>query len=214
VTKNDFRIHNQITARNALLAGSAGSGRHCLRFRICKGRYVDVQELYSGAFANDFGAFVNDFDVSTQIRADSTGKGVEMKTRWWIPGYKGDSPISITSTSYRNRNCVLVIVDVTDRSSFEQAAHKLDRSEPNGFAREAPSQCIFAVVATKFDILDEERKVSAEEIKKLATEYNALFFQVSALTGSGVEEMIQELMDLMLRSPPIQQEVSNSCFLL
>jgi hypothetical protein len=104
----------------------------------------------------------------------------------------------------------MILVDVTNRETFERAKYFLDRSEPNGIARQAPPECTFAVVATKADIPIEEWKVSGDETRELAEQHGALYFEVSAMTGAGTQEMKKELLTRMIQNPVTKTAVNSS----
>ena len=91
---------------------------------------------------------------------------------------------ALTKMFFQSAIVVIFVYDITNRNSFEELKKY--------WMKEVKEQCdnnmIFCLAANKNDMYEME-EVSNKEGFNLANSINALFFQVSAKTGSGVEEM-------------------------
>lgn len=93
---------------------------------------------------------------------------------------------TLTSSSYRHADGVLLCYDITNRSSFNRVAHW--RTE---VLKHAPnvSAC---VVGLKSD-MEIRRVVSTMEGKGLADTWNSPFWEASTLTNTGLDECVAGL---------------------
>ena len=80
-----------------------------------------------------------------------------------------------------------MVYDITKSASLTKAQSWIKELQ-----RQASPGIIIALVGNKTDLADDEengRQVTAEEGKEYATETSALFFETSAKTGAGVQEL-------------------------
>jgi GTPase SAR1 family protein len=83
---------------------------------------------------------------------------------------------------YRGADAGLIVYSVTDRNSFEQVDEWLESFQ------ECTDDAAVFVVANKID-LGHWRVVSESEGREKAVQVGAFFAEVSALTGTGIEEL-------------------------
>ena len=88
----------------------------------------------------------------------------------------------------------MVIYDVTNRDSLWEAESQLSNIQ-----KFAPQYCITILVGNKID-LNHARTVSFDEGAQLAEKLGLPFFEISAKTGDGVEESMNELISLMKKA--------------
>lgn len=101
---------------------------------------------------------------------------------------------SVTKIAYRGCNGILLMYDVTNMMSFEIAErYAADIQEF------APSNCQSILLGNKID-KEEARKVSFAEGSKLAARLVIPFFEISAKTGFGVEQALNELISRMIKA--------------
>jgi Ras-related protein Rab-5C len=84
-----------------------------------------------------------------------------------------------------------VVYDITKSASLTKAQSWIKELQ-----RQASPGIIIALAGNKADLADEEeggRQVSFEEGKEYAAETGALFFETSAKTGAGVQELFTEI---------------------
>jgi len=94
---------------------------------------------------------------------------------------------TITKNYYRGANAVVIVYDVTDKQSFEMVS-----SWVNEINSQVEEGSITALVANKVD-MNNLRVVSEGEGKQLAQSYGFPYFEASAKSGEGVEEVFDFL---------------------
>ena len=102
---------------------------------------------------------------------------------------------SITRQYYRDANSFLVVYDVCERTSFQNIEQWMEDIQRYG---NVGTRCV--LVGNKIDDED-NRQVSTEEGEQLADEYDILFFETSAKTGKGVDEVFVQLSIEMSQEP-------------
>ena len=95
---------------------------------------------------------------------------------------------NIAKQYYKGANGVLLIYDITNRKSFERINFWLKELKENNRIEELYT----CLIGNKLD-LEEKREVSAEEGAAYAKENNLQFFEVSAKTGSGINDLFNKL---------------------
>jgi small GTP-binding protein len=105
---------------------------------------------------------------------------------------------SITPMYYRGAQAALIVYSVVDRDSFEYV--------DTGLAtfRENSVDSFAFVVANKCDLAD-EGQVTRAEGKQKAQAHGALFAEVSAMTGEGIEGMFAMVAESCLGSPSVKE---------
>ena len=93
---------------------------------------------------------------------------------------------TITKTYYKGAHGIILMYDVTDQNSFKNIRNWIKQIEAN-----ADKSAKRVLVGHKCD--EPGRVVSEEEGKKLAEEYNMVFFESSARTGKNVSEVFNYL---------------------
>ena len=94
---------------------------------------------------------------------------------------------TITHTFYKQAEGVLLVYDVTDRTSYENLHNWV-----NSIHEHADEKIIKYLIGNKID-LTEERKVTKEEGQKMANQYNMKYFETSAKSNTNVTESIEGL---------------------
>ena len=91
---------------------------------------------------------------------------------------------SVTRTYYRGACAAFILFDVTNPDSFTQVEHWL-----SDLTNAARSDVVKILVGNKSD-LDTARRVTFEEAEALAHRLNLKYFEVSAKTGSAVNDCL------------------------
>ena len=100
---------------------------------------------------------------------------------------------SLAPIYYRNANGAILVYDITDNSSFERVQRWVKELRKMVGGRN--SICLI-IVGNKAD-LSRHRMVDAEEAKSYANSVHAKFIEVSAKTGSSVEDIFVKLKRLV-----------------
>lgn len=123
-----------------------------------------------------------------------------------------DSSLSATH-NHLNTYClirsyfIIILFDVSNRSSFDSLIDFKDSL--NGYIQ-------YILVGNKCDL---DREVSREEAENIASQYNINYFEVSAKTGSGIDELfgyinseieVHYLFEKIEYDPPCEDKKNNS----
>lgn len=100
---------------------------------------------------------------------------------------------TITKTYYKGAHGIILTYDVTDDNSFKNIRNWIKQIEQN-----AQSSVCKVLVGNKCDKPD--RKVSEEEGRKLASDYNMAFFETSAKSNQNVNETFTFLTKEILKN--------------
>ena len=85
---------------------------------------------------------------------------------------------------YRNAHCALVVYDITEQESFENA-----KSWIRELQRHADANITIALVGNKLDLAETSRTVSAEDGQKYADSEGLMFMETSAKPPTNVTEL-------------------------
>ena len=97
---------------------------------------------------------------------------------------KGDGA-GTTASFYNRANCMVVVFAVDDEDSINTVRNMMSYAE----RYVGDGTYIKVVVANKTDA---ERKITREQGEEQAKELNAKYYEISAKTGDGVNEMLQD----------------------
>jgi small GTP-binding protein len=107
---------------------------------------------------------------------------------------------SLTRNFYRNSDGVIIVYDVTNKSSFEKVQEWVQSIIDN-----TDKGIKMVLVGNKIDLT---REVTSEEGKKLADFYKVPFFETSAKENTGISEFIRKIISDVLESfKPSQQNI-------
>ena len=99
----------------------------------------------------------------------------------------------------------MLVYDVKDPETFDALPEWLERVEDH-----APENVVLMVLGNKRDSLDTEPAVPTAQAQAFATQIGAAFKEVSAKTGSGVNEAFQQIaeeaVDQIRIRPPIRPD--------
>ena len=85
----------------------------------------------------------------------------------------------------RDANIIIVVYDITSKDSFVHTDHWVN--ETKDLKRE---DAIFVLVGNKID-LEDKRVLETKEAENFANEKGFLFYEVSAKTGQGIQELFE-----------------------
>ena len=93
---------------------------------------------------------------------------------------------------YRRAEGALVVFDVTKEKTFENVSRWIEELRV-----QAEPDAIVVLVGNKIDLCEKNsslRRVTKEEAKLLAQNYNALYEETSAVTAQNVTEVFEKLL--------------------
>ena len=155
-----------------LLLGDSAVGKSCLLLRYCDDSFQDIHLATIGL----------DFRLKT-LNLDNNKK---IKAQIWDTAGQ-DRFRAITKNYYRGANGILLIFDITDRSSFEHIRNWIEQIK-----EEAPEQIIIYLVGNKIDNQN-NRVVTNEEAKKVAEEFKLKYYETSAKNNINVDTTFLDL---------------------
>jgi Ras-related protein Rab-8A len=150
-----------------LTIGDSAVGKTCLLMRY-------ANDTFSPTFITTIGI---DFKVKY---ADVDGRRIKLQL-WDTAGQERFR--AITSSYFRGAQGAILVYDVTNPASFQHVLGWLEDLDKAGIKKE----CVF-LVANKTDIRG-QRLVGPEAGAALAAKYKLRYFECSAKTGLGVEEL-------------------------
>jgi Ras-related protein Rab-1A len=170
-----------------LLLGNSGVGKSNLLLR-----YVD--DIYKEDLGPTIGV---DFKICSRMIDD---KLVKMQI-WDTAGQERFRTITISY--YRGSHGILVVYDVTDRTSFQHVRSWMQ--EIQKYAKEGAS---ILLVGNKVD-LTSKRAVSTDEGQELAHELGVGFIETSARNAHNIENMFERLARDIRKQLPPQEDRSQ-----
>ncbi|KAJ3326759.1 DnaJ sub C member 27 [Blyttiomyces sp. JEL0837] len=153
-----------------LSMGEPAAGKSCLIKRYCEGRFIPE---YISTIGIDYG-------VKTIAIDDK-----EVKVNFW--DVAGD-PVyfEIRNEFYKDTHGAILVFDVTNRKSFEELDKWMEELS-NFYTNEVT----ILLVANKIDLAP--RVVSTKEGQNYANKMKFRYFETSACTGEGVQEVFDHL---------------------
>ena len=94
---------------------------------------------------------------------------------------------AITKSLYKISNCIIIGYSINSRNSFELVSELYYSIIEN-----IGNSALIYLVANQIDNKENE-KVTEEEGRQIAQQFNIKFFQVSAKTGEGVDELVNDI---------------------
>ena len=142
-----------------LLLGDLSVGKSCILLRYCDDSF---QELHLTTIGLDFRLKTVHLDINKKVKAQI----------WDTAGQ--DRFRSITKNYFKGANGILLIFDVTNRSSFEHVSTWIEQ-----IREEASEQTVIYLVGNKIDDQN-NRVVTNQEAIKLTDEFKLKYYETSA----------------------------------
>ncbi|XP_055944276.1 ras-related protein Rab-37-like isoform X3 [Argiope bruennichi] len=150
-----------------MLVGDSGVGKTCLLVRYKDGAFL------SGVFISTVG-----IDYRNKVvNVDDTKVKLQI---WDTAGQERFR--SVTHAYYRDAHALLLLYDVTNKTSFDNTRAWL--GEINEYAQD---DVVIMLIGNKADASGSDRVVQYEDGERLAKEYGVTFMETSAKTGTNVE---------------------------
>jgi len=152
-----------------VLIGDSGVGKSCLLLRFADDKWTD--------------SYISTIGVDFKIRTIELDQKTIKLQIWDTAGQERFRTIS--STYYRGAHGIIVVYDVTNRTSFDNVKRWL--TEIDKYARENVNKLL---VGNKADIADTDggvRQVATDEGKQFAEQNDIPFLETSAKLGTFVD---------------------------
>lgn len=163
-----------------VLVGNTSVGKTCV-----------VKKATTGTFGEDSVPTLGAAYVSKIVNVDNT----EVRLQIWDTAgqerYRGMTPMY-----YRGAHCALIVYSVTDQESYDSIDSWVQSLHDN-----ADSEIILFLIANKAD-MENERVVSTQNGTMKASSIGATFYEVSAKTGLGIDDLFQEIPSQFLAKNP------------
>jgi len=157
---------NQLTMK-FILTGPSAVGKSCLSTQFIENQFNSRHEVTVGV---EFGTYVV-----------TLSDGQEIKLQIWDTCGQ-ESFKAITRSYYRGAHGILLVYDITNRSTFQYLGSWLEECQTNG-----DDGAVIVLIGNKCDS-ESMREVEVEEGKLFAQQNSLLFFETSAKTSENVEE--------------------------
>ena len=160
-----------------VLLGQPGVGKTCLVYRYLYNTFGETISTIGASFAmkkvehNHANTNLGIWDTAGQERFDS-----------------------LSSFYCRGARAAIICFDLTDKQTFLSLQTKWIRKVLD----EAEQGCHICIVGTKLDLIESNlayRAVTKEEIDAIAAKHKADVFEVSARSGSGVEDLFRRIVE-------------------
>ena len=162
-----------------IVIGDTGVGKSCISLRATKSIFNEQYMATVGFEYCTFIARLNGEVLKLQIW-DTCGQ--EM--------YR-----SLVSNFYKSSALAFVVYAINDRKSFEDVDEWID-----GVRKNANSDIILFLIGNKFDVDEEERKVTYEEGEELKNKLGFSYFcEISAKTGFNTKEIFIEAIKVLYK---------------
>eukprot|EP01029_Cantina_marsupialis_P006745 TRINITY_DN17444_c0_g1_i1.p1 TRINITY_DN17444_c0_g1~~TRINITY_DN17444_c0_g1_i1.p1 ORF type:complete len:203 (-),score=37.12 TRINITY_DN17444_c0_g1_i1:580-1188(-) len=144
----------------------------------CVGKSCLLMQFADGAFTT---SFMSTIGIDFKIKTITINKEKVKLQVWDTAGQERFR--TITTAYYRGAQGIIVVYDVTELNTFRNVRRWMEVIKTH-----APDDVKVVLVGNKCDAM-QRRMVSFEEGKKLADEYDVLFFETSAQQNHNVSEM-------------------------
>ena len=164
------------TTCSILLLGDACVGKTCL-----------ISRYANGVFKDDYISTVGfDFISKQEIIND---KNINLKL-WDTAGQERFK--ALTPSYLRGAEGIVLVYDVTKSETFDSLKMWIDSLKSNLGDNSLP----IVIDGNKIDL--DDRDISTEDAKKFAQENNFKYFETSAKSGIGVDELFREIVNQIL----------------
>lgn len=177
-----------------VLLGEGRVGKTSILFRYVDNSYTDGRPSTLQASYLDKHIVIEDEVNYLSSRQNRTRREAQLSI-WDTAGQERFH--SLGPIYYRDAKGAVLVYDITDRPSFDRV--KKWTKELRKMVGDSTKICL-AIVGNKLDLERQGRAVDSEEAQKYAKSVGAAFFEVSAKTGSGVDDIFVDLTKNLLET--------------
>ena len=154
----------------------------------CVGKTCLITRYANGVFKEDYIATVGIDYVSKQEIINDKNINVKL---WDTAGQERFK--ALTPGYLRGAEGIVLVYDVTKEETFNSLKYWIDSLKSSLGEKSLP----VVIDGNKID-LDDDRDISKEDANKFAQENNYKYFETSAKTGIGVDELFREIVNQIL----------------
>ncbi|GAB1605444.1 ras-related protein Rab-27A-like isoform X2 [Argonauta hians] len=171
-----------------LALGDSGVGKTCFLYQYTENKF--------NTFVSTVGVDFQEKRVVHRIPSvDGTvGRSQRIHLQLWDTAGQ-ERFRSLTTAFFRDAMGFLLVFDLTNEKSFLNLRHWLSQLRTHAYC-ENPD---IVLIGNKAD-LEDQRKISAEDIYQITDGYNLTYFETSAYTGQGVTKAVECLLDKVMIS--------------
>jgi small GTP-binding protein len=182
-----------------VLIGASGTGKTSIIYRL-------IHNAFEAQLRTTLGAGLSTYWTNFG------GRAVKLNI-WDTAGQENYR--SLARIYFRDAQCVLVVYDIADRSTFDDISYWLGEVE-----QLPPDSHFDTIVASKSD-LRANRAVSEDEGRAVASDMRAAYYEVSAATGEGIFLLFDGIAERYVRfrdgnvlaekEKPVERSVRECC---
>ena len=157
-----------------ILVGESGIGKSSIISRFCEENFNEYQQITLSSVFH-----------SKKIQIPDSDSYITFNI-WDTVGH--EKYRSVTKMFFKDVQAIIFVYDITNEDSFNQVIdywHKVS-------VEHCPEEIMLIVVGNKSD-LENKRVISKEMGKNYAKKIDALFFEVSARSGQGIEKVFNKI---------------------
>eukprot|EP00794_Sanderia_malayensis_P012153 gene12153-13407_t len=163
--------------------GNAEVGKSCIIKRYCEKRFVSK---YMATIGIDYGV--------TKVKSGERSLKVNIFDMAGHPFF-----YEVRNEFYKDTQGALLVYDVTRRDTFDALEGWLDELKTEVSNQREVDDIVFAVCANKTDTIS-SRKVNESEGRLWAESKGFLYFETSAQSGDGIQDMFKILFGAMVHT--------------
>ena len=162
------------TVYKVLLLGDSSVGKTCFLKK-----YTDktFQDIHMSTIGLDY-----------RLKSMTLKSGKKIKLQIWDTAGQ-DRYRSITKNYYKGANGIILIYDITNVETYNNVENWISQIK-----EESSPNVIIYIVGNKID-MENERKVTTEEGKKIADDYKLPFIETSAKSDININETFEDLVE-------------------
>jgi small GTP-binding protein len=171
----------KVAEYKVVLLGDAGVGKSSISQRYCYNLFADTYAVTIG------GAYLN--------KTVTLKNGTSVKLHLWDTG--GEERFrSMAPLYYRDASAAILVYDVQDAKTFKNLEYWIKELE----GKVKQDKLILALAGNKADV--EPKAITTQSAKVFAETSRMIFYETSAKTGAGIDELFQQLAESLGTRPP------------
>ena len=164
----------------------------------CVGKTCLISRYANGVFKEEYISTVGVDYVSKQEIINDQNINVKL---WDTAGQERFK--ALTPSYLRGAEGIVLVYDVTNAETFESLKFWIDSLKSSLGEDSLPT----IIDGNKVDL--DDRDISKEDAKKFAQEHNYKYFETSAKSGVGVDELFREIVNQILEKKDKKDEVKE-----